>query len=57
MNLAPANIKKEGTSFDLAILTAIMQCDGVIPRNLSFEDKCLIGELSLSGELRGVRGQ
>ncbi len=56
VNLAPANIKKEGTSFDLAILTAIMQCDGVIPRSLSFEDKCIVGELSLSGEIRGVSG-
>ena len=56
VNLAPANIKKEGSSFDLAILSAIMQCDGVIPRTVSFEDKCLVGELSLSGELRGISG-
>jgi magnesium chelatase family protein len=56
VNLAPASIKKEGTSFDLAILTAIMQCDGVIPRDLSMEDKCFIGELSLSGALRSVSG-
>lgn len=56
VNLAPANIKKEGTSFDVAILAAIMQCDGVIPRSLSFEDKCIVGELSLSGEVRAVSG-
>ncbi len=56
INLAPADIKKEGTVFDLAILSAILQCDGVIPRDLDFSDKCIIGELSLSGEVRGVAG-
>jgi magnesium chelatase family protein len=33
-----------------------MQCAGAIPSDFSFSDKCFIGELSLSGELRGVRG-
>ena len=56
INLAPADIKKEGTAFDLAILCAILQCDGVISRDLDFSDKCLIGELSLSGEVRAVTG-
>lgn len=56
VNLAPADKKKEGSSYDLAILMAIMQCAGTIPADFSFDDKCFIGELSLSGELRGVRG-
>lgn len=56
INLAPADCKKEGTALDLAILCSILQSDGVIPRDVDFSDKCLIGELSLSGELRGVRG-
>lgn len=56
VNLAPADIKKEGTAFDLAILTAVLQCDGVIPHDLDLSDKCLIGELSLSGEVRPVGG-
>ena len=56
VNLAPADRKKEGSSFDLAILCAILQCDGKIPRNMSLADKCFVGELSLSGELRPVRG-
>ena len=56
INLAPADIKKEGTVFDLAILCAILQSDGVIPREYDFSDKCIIGELSLSGEVRGVAG-
>ncbi len=56
VNLAPADKKKEGSSYDLAILVAIMRCSGAIPAELFLDDKCFIGELSLSGELRGVRG-
>ncbi len=56
INLAPADCKKEGTALDLAILCSILQSDGIIPKDVDFSDKCLIGELSLSGELRGVRG-
>ena len=56
INLAPADVKKEGTVFDLAILTSILQCAGIIPHNYDFSDKCLVGELSLSGEVRGVGG-
>lgn len=56
LNLAPANVKKEGSAFDLAITVALLQCDGVIPRGLDLSDKCFVGELSLSGELRGVGG-
>ena len=56
INLAPADVKKEGSAFDLAIICAILQSDGVIPRTYDFSDKCLIGELSLSGEVRSVGG-
>ncbi len=56
VNLAPADKKKEGSSYDLAILISIMKCAGMIPPELSLDDKCFIGELSLSGELRGVKG-
>ncbi len=56
LNLAPADRKKEGSSFDLAILCAILQCDGKIPRKHALADQCFIGELSLSGEVRPVRG-
>ena len=54
VNLAPADRKKEGSAFDAAILCAILSSAGVI--NVDFSDKCIIGELSLSGELRSVRG-
>ncbi len=56
VNLAPADIKKEGSSYDLPILVAILCSAGVIPESFDMSDKCFIGELSLSGELRGVRG-
>ena len=56
INLAPADVKKEGTAHDLAILIAILQSDGIISRDIDFSDKCIIGELSLSGEVRSVRG-
>ena len=56
VNLAPASMKKEGTAFDLAILTSVLQCQGIIPHAMDFSDKMLIGELSLSGEVRRVDG-
>ena len=56
VNLAPADVKKEGSALDLAIIAAILQCDGRISRTVDFSDKCLIGELSLSGDVRSVYG-
>lgn len=56
VNLAPANIKKEGSAYDLAIFCAVMQVGNVIPRELDLSSKCFIGELSFSGKVNGVRG-
>ena len=56
INLAPADVKKEGSALDLAIICAILQSDRVIPAEYDFSDKCIIGELSLSGEVRSVGG-
>ena len=56
LNLAPADRKKEGSAFDTAILMAIMRCGGILRQEVDFSDKCFVGELSLSGELRSVRG-
>ena len=55
VNLAPADIKKEGPAFDLPIALGILACKGLIPP-ASLEDSAFIGELSLNGDLRGVRG-
>ena len=38
------------------MLIAIMQCAGVINENAETENRCFIGELSLSGEVRPVNG-
>lgn len=55
INLAPADIKKEGSSFDLPIALSILQCSDSI--QLTNLDKYLIlGELSLDGFLRPIRG-
>jgi magnesium chelatase family protein len=55
INLAPADIKKEGSLLDLPIAIGILSATGQI--NQSFlEDFLFIGELSLSGELKRVRG-
>lgn len=55
VNLAPADRRKEGTGFDLAILLGILGSSGYLGR-ADLSDKCFVGELSLSGEVRGVRG-
>ncbi len=56
VNLAPADIKKEGSAFDLAILTALLRLSSQIPPTADLEDCCFIGELSFSGAVRGARG-
>ena len=55
INLAPADMRKEGTAFDLAIAAAILTASGQLPPD-TFRDMLVIGELSLSGELRPVPG-
>lgn len=56
VNLAPADRKKEGSAFDLAILTSILACSGTLPPSVDLSDACLLGELSLSGAVRSVGG-
>ena len=56
VNLAPADKKKEGSALDLPLLLAILHAGAVIPPERDLSKKCFVGELSLSGEVRGVRG-
>ncbi|MBQ3483193.1 MAG: YifB family Mg chelatase-like AAA ATPase [Clostridia bacterium] len=56
VNLAPADRKKEGSGFDVAILAGILRCSGEIRRSVDLSRTCLIGELSLSGRVRPVKG-
>lgn len=55
VNLAPAHLKKEGTSFDLPIAVAILKAEGII-KNDFLIDFMVAGELSLDGSIRPVRG-
>lgn len=54
-NLAPANIKKEGSGLDLPLAVAIMAGQGYL-KGKSFEDTVFIGELGLDGCIREVPG-
>src|SRR4051794_32415352 len=54
-NLAPADIKKEGAAFDLPISIGILAATGAIKKD-RLQDYLLVGELSLDGELKTVRG-
>ena len=55
INLAPANIKKEGPSFDLPIALGLL-CDLEVLKSSSFEEYIIIGELSLDGSLNKING-
>ena len=56
VNLAPADRRKEGSGFDAAILLGILRNVGVVHSERDLSRSCFIGELSLSGKLRPVRG-
>ncbi len=55
VNLAPADIKKEGSLYDLPIALGILCCLGKVPMK-SLVNHLFIGELALNGSIRGVRG-
>ncbi len=55
INLAPADIKKEGSAFDLPIAIGILTASGVISQD-HVQDYVILGELSLDGSLRPIHG-
>ena len=55
VNLAPASLRKEGGAFDLPMALGIMASSGLLPA-ACLEGTGVVGELSLDGDLRGVRG-
>ncbi len=55
VNLAPADIKKEGTGFDLPIAVGILAAEELIKED-SLPECFFIGELSLDGSIKSVRG-
>lgn len=54
VNLAPADLKKEGPSFDLPIALAMVAASGTKP--FKADDCCIVGELGLDGAVRPVKG-
>lgn len=55
VNLAPADIKKEGTVYDLPIALGILAARGIFPLHAA-DDYIIIGELALDGTVRSVTG-
>ena len=55
VNLAPADLKKEGTNFDLPIAIGILIENGFVEEERA-KDTAFLGELSLDGTLRAVNG-
>ncbi len=56
VNLSPADIKKEGTSYDLPLAVGILAADEVLPAHHLLQDFILMGEVGLDGSLRAIRG-
>lgn len=55
VNLAPADVKKSGSGFDLAIAAAVLGAMGAAPRD-ALRRVLLVGELSLEGTVQPLRG-
>jgi len=56
INLAPADIKKEGSIFDLAIATGILKVSNQIDIKQNIDELIIIGELALDGYVRPIHG-
>jgi magnesium chelatase family protein len=55
VNLAPADIKKEGSFYDLPVAVGIISADGIVDPS-KLQNFIFVGELSLDGRLKGVNG-
>jgi magnesium chelatase family protein len=55
VNLAPADVKKEGSGFDLPMAVGILAAMGIVPKD-SYADHLILGELSLDGLIRPIKG-
>ncbi len=56
INLAPADVRKEGASFDLPIALGILGANGDLANSEHLTDVLSVGELSLDGRVRPIRG-
>ena len=55
INMAPADVKKEGSAFDLPIALGLLMASGQVTIE-STDDYCIIGELSLDGSVKSIKG-
>ncbi len=55
INLAPAQIKKQGSLFDLPIAVGVLKASGQLG-NIDLSDSIIVGELSLNGEVKAING-
>jgi magnesium chelatase family protein len=55
VNLAPADVRKAGSSFDLPIALALLATSGDVSSR-AIDDTLILGELSLDGAINGIRG-
>jgi magnesium chelatase family protein len=56
VNLAPADIRKEGSAYDLPIALCVLEASEQLLAERKFEDYIIMGELSLDGILRPIKG-
>ncbi|MCU0426519.1 MAG: YifB family Mg chelatase-like AAA ATPase [Candidatus Kapabacteria bacterium] len=56
VNLAPADIRKEGSAFDLPIAIGILKAIGIVSTTLNLDKTLILGELALDGTLRPIHG-
>lgn len=56
INLAPADVRKVGSGFDLPMAVSILQSSEYFPSSQLLEEACFCGELSLDGSIRPVKG-
>ena len=56
VNLAPANIKKTGSAFDLPIAIGFLSATEQLRNRESLDKYVIMGELSLNGEVRSIKG-
>ena len=55
VNLSPADLRKDGTGYDLAIAVAVLAAFGYIPQS-ELHQYVFLGELSLDGQIKGING-
>ncbi len=56
VNMAPADRRKQGSAYDLAMYLSVLGSAGLIELPSDIDDSCFIGELSLAGDVRSISG-